>query len=97
MVLSESAPAFIYGAMLPINVRDALACASAFAARSLSPGVSRWQSASSPKENRTFLAKPRGRLYPLAAGLLEPVPLERADVAEEFVVCLAILLGLVLG
>ena len=44
-----------------------------------------------------FLVGLRNHLYPLAAGLLEPVPLERADVAEEFVVCLAILLGLVLG
>lgn len=44
-----------------------------------------------------FLVGLRNCLYPLAAGLLEPVPLERADVAEEFVVCLAILLGLVLG
>ena len=43
-----------------------------------------------------FPAEPRNHLYPLTAGLLEPVPLERADTAEEFVVCLAILLGLVL-
>ena len=44
-----------------------------------------------------FLVRLRNHLYPLAAGLLEPVPLERADAAEEFVVCLAIILGLVLG
>ena len=52
---------------------------------------------SSPEENRPFLAKPRDQLYPLAAGLLEPVPLERADTAEELVVRLTVLLGLVLN
>lgn len=40
--------------------------------------------------------KPRDQLYPLAAGLLEPVLLERADTAEELVVRLTVLLGLVL-
>lgn len=43
-----------------------------------------------------FLVGLRNHLYPLVAGLLEPVPLERAYTSEEFVVCLAILLGLVL-
>ena len=37
-----------------------------------------------------------GWLYPLAAGLFEPVFLERADTAEELVVRLAVLLGFVL-
>ena len=35
----------------------------------------------------------RNHLYPLAAGLLEPVPLERADISEELVVRLAVFLG----
>lgn len=51
---------------------------------------------SSPEENRPFLAKPRDQLYPLAAGLLEPVPLERAYTSEELVVRLTVLLGLAL-
>lgn len=38
----------------------------------------------------------RNHLYPLAAGLLEPIPLERADTTEELVICLTVLLGLVL-
>ena len=38
----------------------------------------------------------RNHLYPLAAGLLEPVPLERAYTSEELVVRLTVLLGLVL-
>ena len=40
--------------------------------------------------------KLRDRLYPLAAGLLEPVPLKGADTAEEFAARLAVLFGLVL-
>lgn len=51
---------------------------------------------SSPEESWPFLAKPRGHLYPLAAGLLEPVPFERAYTSEELVVRLTVLLGLVL-
>ena len=51
---------------------------------------------SSLEKRGPFLAKPRDQLYPLAAGLLEPVPLERADAAEELVVRLTVLLGLVL-
>ena len=47
------------------------------------------------EEERPLHAKPRGRLNPLAAGLLEPVSLERADAAEELVVRLAVLLCLV--
>ena len=41
-------------------------------------------------------AEPRSLLYPLVAGLLEPVPLERAYTSEELVVRLTVLLGLVL-
>lgn len=51
---------------------------------------------SSPEESWPFLAKPRDHLYPLAAGLLEPVPLERAYTSEELVVRLTVLLGLAL-
>lgn len=43
-----------------------------------------------------FLVGLRNHLYPLAAGLLEPVPLESADAPEELVVRLTVLLGLVL-
>ena len=35
-------------------------------------------------------------LYPLAVGLLEPVPLERAYTSEELVVRFTVLLGFVL-
>ena len=51
---------------------------------------------SSLEKRGSFRAKPRDQLYPLAAGLLKPVPLERANSAEEFVIRLAVLLGLVL-
>lgn len=40
-----------------------------------------------------FLVGLRNCLYPLAAGLLEPVPLERAYTSEELVVRLTVLLG----
>lgn len=49
-----------------------------------------------PEERRPLPARLRNRLYPLAAGLLEPVLFERAYAAEELVVCFAALLGLIL-
>ena len=44
-----------------------------------------------------FPAEPRDHLYPLAAGLLEPIPLERAYTSEELVVRLTVRLGQVRG
>lgn len=51
---------------------------------------------SSPEERWPFPMRLRNHLYPLAAGLLEPVPLERAYTSEELVVRLTVLLGFVL-
>ena len=39
-----------------------------------------------PEERLPLPAEPRNHLYPLAAGLLEPVPLERADTADLHIV-----------
>ena len=63
------------------------ACRLGFLVRSLPPRRGRGD---------CFPAEPRNHLYPLAACLLEPVPLERAYTSEELVVRLTVLLGLVL-